>query len=185
VDCYSCDNPAINACKRCAKTYCEDHGNAQYCNECLQPSSAMPSFNLYRGALLTMLVATALAVFLLIRPPGETDSTPLVEVGDSTATATPSDGENAAPTLVPGTPAASSTPVSTPTPAATPVPTEPPWTEYIVQEGDSLFGIAEAHLPPGDDLNAYVAAIAGLNNFSVDDPIIPVGATILLPKGAQ
>jgi hypothetical protein len=67
VNCYACDQAAINACKRCAKPYCDDHGNAQYCADCLKPASALPSFNLYRGALLAMLVGTALAVVLLIR----------------------------------------------------------------------------------------------------------------------
>ncbi|HXK34822.1 MAG TPA: hypothetical protein VNM91_12510, partial [Dehalococcoidia bacterium] len=77
MNCYACDGTATNACKRCAKPYCDDHGNATYCAECLQPASALPSFNLYRGALLVMLVGSAVAVFLLVRPPGETTSAPV------------------------------------------------------------------------------------------------------------
>src|SRR4029078_1931865 len=89
VNCYNCEQPATNACKRCAKPYCEDHGNAAYCAACLQPASAMPSFNLYRGALLAMLVGTALPVFLLVRPPGESGDAAPVVVNNARATPTP------------------------------------------------------------------------------------------------
>src|SRR5262245_28771155 len=99
MNCYSCEQPATNACKRCAKTYCEDHGNATYCADCLRPASALPSFNLYRGALLVMLVGTAVAVFLLVRPPGSTSSSPPVEVAGAGPTATSASG--GAPTQAP------------------------------------------------------------------------------------
>ena len=108
VDCYSCEEPAINACKRCAKPYCEDHGNASYCADCLKPASAMPSFNLYRGALLVMLVGTALAVFLLLRPPGESKGAAPVVVGNRGPTPTASGGKQE-PTVAPATPGASAT----------------------------------------------------------------------------
>jgi hypothetical protein len=179
VNCYTCEQTAINACKRCARPYCEDHGNAQYCSECLRPASALPSFNLYRGALLTLLVGTAVAVFLLIRPPGETTgSAPLFVNRAPTATA-----EASEPQVTPtsGTPA-TSTPDRTLTPVATAAPTESPFIEYVVQEGDSLFGIAEANLPPGTDLIEYVNAIASLNGFSPDDPVLNIGGTLLLPR---
>lgn len=194
MNCYSCDRAATNACKRCAKPYCEDHGNATYCAECLQPASALPSFNLYRGALLVMLVGTAVAVFLLVRPPGETTSAPVV-VGRLTPTPTASGGEPAAtPTAADvgepprsgtetraagtpgrGTPAAA----GTGTPAATPTP--PPFIEYVIQDGDTLYDIAEANLPPGDDIDAYARAIANLNGIDFDAPVLTVGETILLP----
>jgi len=177
MDCYACEQPAVVACKRCAKPYCEDHGNEQYCSECLHPASALPSFNLYRGALLTMLVGTALAVFLLVRPPGETKGAVPVVVGRSTPTPTAEGGGDAG-TRAAGTPAVTSTPARTATPEASPTPS---FVAYIVQEGDSLFSIAEANLPAGDELTAYVEAIANLNNIDVDNPVLTVGDTILLP----
>jgi len=175
VDCYSCERPAINACKRCAKTYCDEHGNAQYCAECLQPSSALPSFNLYRASLLTMLVGTAVAVFLFVRPPGESGGAAPVIVGQSSPTPTASGG-TVQPTIPPRTPVPSASP-ATPTAAASPTPA---FLQYTVQDGDTLFDIALANLPPGDDLQAYVDAIASLNGIGVEDPLA-VGTVIQLP----
>lgn len=166
----------MNACKRCAQPYCGDHGNAQYCADCLRPASALPSFNLYRGALLTMLVGTAVAVFLLVRPPGETNSASPIFVGR--AVPTESDGD-ATPSVQAETPRATSTP-STPTPE--PSPTESPFAEYIVQEGDSLFSIADANLPAGDDPVSFAEAIANLNGLDIDEPLINAGDTLLLPR---
>src|SRR5204863_3284043 len=103
MDCYSCEQTAINACKRCAKPYCGDHGNAVYCSQCLEPASALPSFNLYRGALLVMLVGTALAVVLILRPPGETKGAVPVVVGKAAPTPTSSRGSTS-PTIAAQTP---------------------------------------------------------------------------------
>jgi LysM repeat protein len=186
VNCYACDNSAENACKRCANPYCAEHGDAQYCANCLQPASALPSFNLYRGSLLALLIGTALAVFLLVRPPGATEGGP-VSVGGTVATptaeATP--GATEAPHETPATtPAVTAThaPETTPTPAATETPEPPPFREHTVQEGDSLFSIAEQYLPPGDDLAQFVQAIANLNGLDVDNPVLSPGQTILLPN---
>lgn len=197
MNCFSCDQPAVNACKRCAKTYCDQHGNATYCGECLEPSSAMPSFNLYRGALLVMLVGTAIAVFLLVRPPGETDGSPPVVVGRSTPTVTPAGGTSATqvpePTSVSNTPPAdgtetggSETPGADVTPpAATPEPTEEPaeatFREYVIVEGDTLYDIATATIAPGDDIAQYVEAIATLNGWTVETADLQPGETMLLP----
>jgi len=140
----------------------------------------MPSFNLYRGALLAMLIGTALAVFLIMRPAGETKGASPVFVGRSTPTAM-SEGDDE-PTIAPATPEGTSTPAESPTPESTPAPTESPFNEYIVQEGDTLFSIAETQLPPGDDVAAFAQAIATLNGIDIDDPIINPGQTLLLPK---
>jgi len=191
VDCYACDQPAINACRRCAKPYCEDHGNASYCAGCLEPASALPSFNLYRIALLVMLVGTAVAVYLLIRPPGDTGDAAPVVVGRSAPTPTseaersPQATATAAvdePPQSSGTEtAATATPAASPTPATTPVATPTSqFREYVVREGDTLYGIAQATLPPGDDIAAYVQAIATLNQIDVDAPLT-VGTKIALP----
>ncbi len=176
MNCYSCEHSAVNACKRCAQPYCDEHGNAQYCADCLRPASALPSFNLYRGALLTMLVGTAVAVFLLVRPPGETNSASPIFVGRTVPTESRGD---ATPSAAPATPRATSTP-STPTPE--PSATASPFGEYIVQDGDTLISIAEANLPAGDDSFAFAQAIATLNGLDFDAPLIDVGDTLLLPR---
>jgi LysM domain len=198
VNCYSCDRPAINACKRCAKPYCEDHGNATYCAGCLHPASALPSFNLYRGALLVMLVGTAVAVFLVVRPPGETKGAPPVVVGKTTAT--PANGQEVVRTPAPqSTDAAQQTPGATDTPSANEKPsgtpngtttpessaTSSPFGEYTVVPGDTLFDIANANLPPGDDPVSFAKAIAVLNGLNYDAPVLPIGKKLLLPKQAQ
>ncbi|HYM14281.1 MAG TPA: LysM peptidoglycan-binding domain-containing protein [Dehalococcoidia bacterium] len=198
MDCYSCNEPAINACKRCAKPYCEDHGNATYCADCLRPSSALPSFNLYRGALLVMLVGTAVAVLLILRPPGESNGAAPVVVGRSTPTATAASGTpqptvaaatpGATGTAAGGTPGANQTPAAgsaTPnatTSVATPGATVSPFNVHVVVAGDTLFGIAQANLAPGDDLVAFARAIATLNGIDYNNPNLAIGQQILLPK---
>lgn len=196
MNCYSCDQPAINACKRCAKPYCEDHGNTAYCADCLKPASALPSFNLYRGALLVMLVGTAVAIFLIVRPPGETGGAAPVVVGKTAPTPTASGGQQA--TLVPAetpdstrqtasgtrTPGASTTPGTPPPDSGTPsaTGTGSPFGEYTIQAGDTLYDIAVANLPPGDDPVSFARAIAALNGLNYDAPVLNIGKTLLLPK---
>lgn len=193
MNCYSCDATAVNACKRCARPYCDDHGNASYCAECLQPASALPSFNLYRGALLVMLVGTALAVVLILRPPGETKGAAPVVIGRSLPTPTVAGGSSQAtvPARTPdetGTAAASATGTpATGTPASgtttvTPAGTASPFNEYVVQSGDNLFSIAQQFLAPGDDLKAFSIAIANLNGLDPVDPLLHIGQKLLLPK---
>jgi hypothetical protein len=191
MNCYACAQTATNACKRCAKTFCEDHGNATYCADCLKPGSAMPSFNLYRGALLVMLIGTAIAVFLLVRPPGQPSGGSTVSVGKVTPTVTPRGGADATapaatPTAGSGTPPeASGTPDPDDTPGAEATPeatSDVAFREYVVQEGDSLFLIAENTIAAGDDIVAYVDALVNLNGWtSADTAELVPGDTILLP----
>ena len=202
MHCYNCEQPATNACKRCAKPFCEDHGNATYCAACLQPSSAMPSFNLYRGALLALLVGTALAVFLILRPPGQDGNASTVIVNNARATPTAAGG--AQPTIPPETPVTTTTPGKPPQDATPPVSgtgipdgatatsgtpgvtaTTSPFGEYTVQSGDTLYDIARARISPGDDVDAFARAIAALNGINFDSPNLPIGKTILLPKPPQ
>ena len=184
MNCYACEQTAINACKRCAKPYCGDHGNAVYCGDCLKPASALPSFNLYRGALLALLVGTMVAIVLLVRPPGETKGESPVIVGKTSPTATASNRTSEA-TIAAETPQVTSTPsapTSTATTAATTTPTESAFIEYTVESGDNLISIAQANLPPGADLTAYANAIAAQNGLSTSNPILNVGQKLLLPK---
>ena len=156
----------------------------------------MPSFNLYRGALLIMLVGTAIAVFLLVRPPGESKGSSPVVVGKTTATPSRGDatakpagtpqptteGATATPGDVTGTPDGEVT--GTPDARTTPVrtPTGSPFGEYTVQPGDTLFDIANANLPSGDNPVSFAKAIAALNNLDYDAPVLPIGTKLLLPK---
>ena len=197
VNCYSCEQPAMNACRRCAQPYCEDHGNASYCAACLQPSSALPSFNLYRGALLTMLVGTAVAIILIVRPPGSSSGASPVFVGKLTPTATAAGGEAQAtvPAITPettGTSVEGSVTVEatdTTTPGAegtaTTTGTASPFNEHVVVEGDTLFGIAQDNLAPGDDVVQFAQAIATLNGIDYNNPNLRIGQTLLLPKPPQ
>lgn len=192
MNCFSCDQPATNACKRCANPYCEDHGNAAYCADCLKPASAMPSFNLYRGSLLVMLIGTAIAVFLLVRPPGQSSGDSTVSVGRVTPTLTPRGGaaatlppavtptdESGTPPEASGTPEPNGTPGTGATPEAT---SDATFREYVVQDGDSLFLIAENTIGAGDDIVAYVDALVNLNGWtSADTAELVPGDTILLP----
>ena len=84
MECYACDNSATRQCRRCARVYCEIHGG-ELCAECLNPASALPSFNLYRGSLLALLVGTAVALWLLVQPIGG-GSEPIVVIADITPT---------------------------------------------------------------------------------------------------
>jgi hypothetical protein len=166
----------------------------------LQPASALPSFNLYRGALLVMLIGTAVAIFLIVRPPGETKGAPPVVVGKTTASAASGTPQPTVPAQTPqstadaaqrtpdatGTPSVSETPAEGVTPSVSKTPgaaaTESPFGEYVIEAGDTLFDIAKAHLPPGDDPVSFAKAIATLNGLDYDAPILTIGKTLLLPK---
>ena len=171
MNCYTCANEATSQCKRCGRPYCDTHGDA-LCAECLKPASALPSYTLYRGSLLALLIGTAFALWLIVRPPGGSEeSSPagvLPRQENPVATATI---QAVAPT--PGPP-------TTPTPARTPTP--PATREYIVQEDDTLFDIAESLLPPDRDLVDFVEEIARLNNLG--DPntaVLNPGQTLIIP----
>ena len=178
MECYSCENEATRQCRRCARVYCEVHGG-EYCAECLNPASALPSFNLYRGSLLALLIGTAVAVWLLVRPPGPGASgVAEIEFIDVTPTRifteVPSTVTILSPT--PGTETVTPEADETAEPAASETP-EP--RTYTVESGDTLTGIAEAFAPPGVDANEYADDIASANNLTGD--LITPGDTLILP----
>ncbi len=174
MECYACDNQATRQCRRCSRVYCELHGD-DLCAECLHPASALPSFNLYRGSLLTLLVGTAIALWLLVRPPGQGGGEEI-----TIAQLTPTSVASPA-VATPSTPTASEQ--GTPGPSATVTPgaaaTTTPQT-YTVQEGDTLFDIAQRYAPPDVELFEYAAQIAILNGIGEGDDI-SVGQTLVLP----
>jgi hypothetical protein len=185
MECYACANEASRQCKRCARVYCEEHGG-ELCAECLRPASSLPSFNLYRGSLLALLVGTAVAVWLLVQPPGESGES-VVTVVQLTPSPSPPVVQTPRPlaTRTPATPGATTTVESTrvpssPTPEATPAPSEP--FEYAVEPGDSLLSIAEYFLPPGEDLMEFANRIAELNGLDPEEPEIMAGDVLLIPR---
>jgi hypothetical protein len=144
-----------------------------------------------------MLVGTALAVVLIIRPPGETKGAAPVIAGRVTPTATVSGGtpvpsvaaQTPGPTTTPGTATAAGAATTTPpadqtvtsgTPAPVPTPTVA-YRTYTVQDGDSVASIAEQLVAPGDNLSAFEDAIMNLNNLQGPDPILHTGQQLLIP----
>ena len=174
MKCYACTTETESQCGRCGRPYCEAHGEA-FCGECLKPASALPSFSLYRGSLLALLVGTALAVWLIVRPPGESnESSPSLTLpGALVEQESPTPMPSPVPTVAPAA-------RTTPTPEATATPTEVQ--AYIVQEGDTLYGIAEVYLPPGEDLGDFVARIAEFNELGdPEEAILLPGQVVRIP----
>jgi LysM repeat protein len=165
--------------------YCDDHGDA-LCERCQDPSLALPSYQIYRGSILALLIGTVFAVWLLVLPPAGADRdgppSPLAGFAPPTPTATATVEVTPTPTPTPvvtSTPAATTTP--TPTSTATPTATaEPTFEPYIVESGDSLFLIAERFLPAGRELGEFADEIAEING--IDDPTqILVGQELQIP----
>ena len=175
MECYACSNEPTRQCRRCARVYCELHGG-DLCGECLNPASSLPSFNLYRGSLLALLIGTAVALWLIVRPPGSGDSREVL-ITQATPTAIVQ-SEDRTPTREPSlrTPART-TPTEEP---AEPTPTAGLRT-YVVQDGDTLIGIAERFAPPGIEPFAYAQQIADASGLASVDEAIAVGDTLILP----
>ena len=191
MSCYACGRDAIHRCPRCAKPFCDQHGG-ELCAACQDPSSAIPSGALFRGALLVLLVASVLALWLLIRPPGASDDESGAQAGQPSVTRTPTAlATTARPSVTPtgtpqgtatGTPGVSptpggtpgGTPGATPTPAPSPTPEPSPFEEYTVRQGDSLSSIAQQFGTTADEL----ARINGIT----DPNTLNVGQKLQVPK---
>jgi nucleoid-associated protein YgaU len=156
----------------------------------MDPNLALPSYRVYRGSLLALLVGSVFAVWLLVLPPDGADSDgPPAALAGVLPRATPiptSTPELAptpavAPTSTPGGVAAGPTP-SAPDPTATPAPTVASGVaeEYIVQPGDLLSLIAERFLTPGGDIDSFFQHIVDLNGIA-DPSNIAVGQVIAIP----
>jgi len=182
MDCYYCDRQAGQECARCGALYCDQHGDT-LCQRCLDPVLALPSYRVYRGSLLTLLIGTIFAVWLLVKPPSTDADSPLppaisgalrtpVAAVEASAQATPPDAVAA------GTAAAGPPPVLTAT--ATPTPTATAL-EYRVVAGDSLTSIAAEHLPAGKTLANFMDEIQKANGIT-NAGSITVGQTIRIPR---
>jgi len=196
MTCYVCGKEASRRCPRCAKPYCEEHGG-ELCAACQDPASAIPSGTVFRGSLLALLVASILALWLLIQPPGlpgdessggivlplptSTPSPRATTPAPASATATPSATATqtatasvtatATPTATgtatpAGTATASPTPQVTPSPTPTATPQPPPFTEYVVQSGDTLSSIAGKFGTTADEL-ARINGITDPNTLDI------------------
>ena len=165
--CYGCANDATRECRRCGRLYCDEHGD-ELCAECLKPAGALPSFLLYRGSLLALLLGTVVALWLLLKPPHENNNTAF-NVVEPTATAT-----------IVRTPTAQAT-AATPTVVVSPAPTSGN-VDYTVQEGDSLFGIAAQFQPSGENLADFANRIALANGLDPANPMLSVGQVLHIPQ---
>lgn len=154
----------------------------------MDPASALPSYRVYRGSLIALLIGSIFAVWLLVRPGGEVDqaapgsalaavlpsgtpartSTP---AATAARTATPTGSPTPTGTATPGTPTPAPTPTATPTPAA-------PRT-HTVKSGDTLSSIANEYrgsTPYATYLDQLYAA-NGMNGSS----LLSLGDVIKLP----
>ena len=190
MTCYVCGKEATHRCPRCAKLYCDEHGD-DLCAACQDPASAIPSGAVFRGSLLALLVASILALWLLIQPPGLPGGEPgeeavlplptITPVALTSPTPTPTATPTATPTPTASptaeatpSPTTSPTPEPTPTPTPTPTPEPPPFTEYEVQPGDTLSSIAQA-------FGTTIDEIVRINGLESQDVIISVGQKLLVP----
>jgi LysM repeat protein len=184
MTCYVCGKEATHRCPRCAKLYCDEHGD-ELCDACQDPASAIPSGTVFRGSLLALLVASILALWLLIQPPGlpggeagEEAVLPLPTITPAPLDTSPTPTPMATPSATPTASATvSPTPTSeaTPSPTPTPTPEPPPFIEYEVQLGDTLSSIAQSFGTTIDDL-------VSVNGLESQDVIISVGQKLLVPN---
>jgi nucleoid-associated protein YgaU len=169
MKCYTCANDATQECRRCGRLYCDEHGD-ELCAQCLKPTGALPSFLLYRGSLLALLLGTAFALWLLLKPPEEAGQSQINVVEPTATTAV-------ARTPAGGTPGAATATVAAPataTPAAA--------TTYTVQEGDTLLDIAGQFQPAGESITDYANRLAAANGIDANNPVLQPGQTLTIPK---
>lgn len=188
MDCYFCDSAAVQECARCGALYCDEHGDG-LCQRCLDPMLALPSYRVYRGSLITLLVGTVFAVWLLVKPPGTSDADGPVPASISNVIGTPA----TAGTPIPGgsagkaaggpagpvagaPPAPTTAPVTVATPSAT-----PQVVTHTVEAGDTLVGIATKYLPPGKAVADFAIEIQEANNIQ-NAATIRVGQSIRIPR---
>ena len=182
IACFACDREPTQQCARCGRPYCDEHG-AELCDACLEPASGVPSFTLYRGSLLALLIGTALAVWLLVQPDGGSGEgalggpivvTPTAVTGavdtpaGGTTDPTPGDATEATPTPEPGageTPAAGGGDTLT----------------YTIEPGDTLFAICLAVGPATLSAQECVDQVMALNGLADENSIIP-GDELEIPQ---
>lgn len=182
MECFRCDQPAVQECARCGALYCDDHGDT-LCERCMDPFNALPSSRVYRGSLIALLIGTVFAVWLLVRP-GDSDAgvPPAGLVGVIPSTTVVAAVTTTAVAEETGTPAPPA-PTETPPPAATeaPPPPTPTTRTYTVVSGDTLTVIANRERPPDVPVNDYLQQIYSANPGLGPSSVLSVGQTITLP----
>jgi LysM repeat protein len=180
LTCFACEQDPTQQCPRCGRPYCDDHGE-DVCDACLNPASGLPSFTLYRGSLLALLVGVLVAVWLLVQPPGGGESnapqtgtiiTPTPQVQVQT---TPPAGTT--PGATGGTPQGNATP--RPNATATPSTSGGGGSTYTVVAGDTLSSICERVKPATMSVTDCVDQLRSLNSLSGDS--ISIGQTLRTP----
>jgi hypothetical protein len=196
MTCFACEQEPTQQCPRCGRPYCDDHGE-ELCDVCLHPASGMPSFSLYRGSLLALLIGTALAVYVFLQPnssEGESALKPVVITPTQAAVrglTTPAPGAatqpagatqaagNTTPAVVltrpAGTPAAGST-----LPAGTPA-SGGGIGEVVVASGDTLSAICERVKPASMTVPECVDRVVALNSLASANAISP-GDKLKVPQ---
>ncbi|HXH20551.1 MAG TPA: LysM peptidoglycan-binding domain-containing protein [Dehalococcoidia bacterium] len=191
LTCYACEREPAAQCPRCGRPYCEEHGE-DFCNVCLDPSSGVPSVNLYRGSLLALVVGAGLAIWLILQPGGDNavsalrplEATRTPAPAGALTTPPPGSGTQAAATpqvtAAPGTPRP-----TTPAGAASPTPATSPGANagvYVVQSGDTLSAICETRIrrPAGMSVPDCVDQIKSLNGLTSD--VISIGQQLRVPQ---
>lgn len=182
MTCFACEQEPTQQCPRCGRPFCDDHGE-DVCDACLEPASGLPSFTLYRGSLLALLIGTALAVWLILQPPGDnTDAAlgPLILTPTTPSEAlspTPGGGGQ-----VPEQPDETPATAQTVEAEGTPEPTEEaPAGTYTVATGDTLSAICETQGPASLTVAECVDQVVSLNGLaSAND--ISVGQDLTMPQ---
>ena len=151
----------------------------------MDPALALPSYRVYRGSLLALLVGSIVAVWLLVLPPASADQDgPPDSIAGlvNTRTATPEVTPTPEPTEVGGTPEATPTAEPTETPKTTPTEAaEPEQQTYIVQAGDTMFLIADQFAPAGVAAADFANTIAQANGIT-DISSLQVGQELIIPN---
>ncbi len=178
MTCFACESAPTQQCPRCGRPYCDEHGE-DVCDACLQPASGLPSFTLFRGSLLALLIGTILAVWLLIQPPGGESNAPqtgtiITPTAEAASDTTPG---TAATLLAGGSPVAGGTPA----PEASPTPEGPSSSGiYTVESGDTLSSIC-ADVAPSLDPDECVDQIVATNGLA-DASTINIGQELVVPQ---
>ncbi len=208
MTCFACEQEPTQQCPRCGRPYCDDHGE-ELCDVCLHPASGMPSFSLYRGSLLALLIGTALAVWLLVQPNSTEGnnalrpvvitptiaavrglSTPGVPGSNPPPGGTQAPAGNTTPgvvatrpagTAVAGTPAAGTTPGAATTPGANTTPSAGGTGDVVVASGDTLSDICSRVKPASMSVPDCVDQVVKLNNLSSPGSI-SVGDKLKVPQ---
>ena len=176
--CHYCPRPAQSDCHTCGRLYCGEHGE-DVCLRCLSPEAATPSPLVFRGAVLALLVATALTIFLVVDPPESASKADAVRTIVSPTVAGPA---TATPTRPGSQPTRSATAVPTSSNAASSVPattgsaTPGGGQTYTVEAGDSLSRIAER-------FNTTQQAIRDANPGLIDT--LQIGQVLRIPASSR